>query len=78
MHETFNLELNNDPDISTTRNNTCIDAIFTRHIEQLRIRDYILFFSYHNPLLSVIDVSDHVQKSVIHVYIHKLLFINYL
>ena len=45
--------MNNDPAISTTRGDACIDAVFTRHVEYLQTMNFILYFSYHKPLLSI-------------------------
>jgi len=53
MRDNWKLELNNDPAISTTRGNTCIDAVFTRHVEHLQTMTFISYFSYHKPLLSI-------------------------
>ena len=61
MCDNFGLRINNNPDISTTRGNTSIDAVFTRHIEDLETRNYISYFSYHKPLLSITSSSTTVQ-----------------
>lgn len=53
LQENWHLQLNNDPAISTTRNNTCIDGVFTRNIDQLQTQNYISYFSHHKPLLSI-------------------------
>jgi endonuclease/exonuclease/phosphatase (EEP) superfamily protein YafD len=47
------LELSNGLATSTSRNSTCIDAVFYRHIEQLEMREYVSYFSTHRPLLSI-------------------------
>ena len=44
---------NNDPAISTRRGDTCIDAVFTRHVEHLQTMNFVSYFSYHKPLLSI-------------------------
>lgn len=43
--------------ISTSRNTTCIDAVFYRHIEQLETREYNWYFSTHLPLSSITSRS---------------------
>uniref|UniRef100_A0A2S2R201 Uncharacterized protein n=1 Tax=Sipha flava TaxID=143950 RepID=A0A2S2R201_9HEMI len=48
------LELSNDLATSTWRNSTCIDAVFDRYIEQLKMHEYVSYFSVHGPLLSII------------------------
>lgn len=54
MRDELGLEINNNIAISTSRNLTCIiDAVFSRHIEQLETREYISYFSTHRPLLSI-------------------------
>jgi hypothetical protein len=53
MRNNLKLELNNDPAISTTRSITCIDGVFTRHVEHLQTINFILYFSHHKPLLSI-------------------------
>jgi len=45
--------MNNDPAISTTRGDTCIDAVFTRHVEYLQTMNFVSYFSWHKPLLSI-------------------------
>jgi len=42
MREKFCLELdNNDPAISTTRNRTTVDAVFSHHADHLTTKHYI-------------------------------------
>ena len=36
--------LNNDPAISTTRGDTCIDAVFRRHVEYLQTMNFVSYF----------------------------------
>jgi hypothetical protein len=46
--------MNKDPAVSTTSSsNTCIDDVFTRHVEHLQTINFISYFSYHKPLLSI-------------------------
>jgi len=51
--------MNNDPAISTTRADTCIDAVFTRHVEYLQTMNFVSYFSYHKPLLSITAQQPH-------------------
>lgn len=53
MRTKLGLELSNDLATSTSRNSTCIDAVFYRHIEKLETREYVSYFSTHRPLLSI-------------------------
>jgi hypothetical protein len=53
MRDNWMFELNNDPARSTTRSNTCIDAVFTRNVEHLQTMNFILYFIYHKPLVTV-------------------------
>jgi len=41
MQQTFNLQLNTDPSISTTRNGTCIDSLVTLSIYKLETTFHI-------------------------------------
>lgn len=43
MKETFNLDLNSDPKINTTRSNTCIDAVFRRELDTLQSLNYVSY-----------------------------------
>jgi hypothetical protein len=47
--DTFNLQLNNDPAISTMRGNTYIDAVFASDVDELQTCNYISYFGYHKP-----------------------------
>lgn len=66
MQYTFDLKLNNNPSMSTTRNNTCIDTVITRHIEHLQIQKHILYFSCRKPLFSITDVPIFSRFSTIY------------
>ena len=57
MKRAFNLDLSNDPAFPTTRGGTCIDAVFMRHVDNVQTRNYISYFSYHKPLLSITDAD---------------------
>jgi len=53
MRTELGLELRDDLVVSISRNSTCIDAVFSRHIEQLERREYVSYLSTHHPLLSI-------------------------
>lgn len=57
MQTTFNLIMNNDKNISTTRSYTCIDAVFSRHVIGFETQSYISYFSMHRPLLSATRIK---------------------
>lgn len=52
MTETFGCTLNNSVDVSTTRNMTCVDGIFTRNIPKAQTIAYDSYFSHHRPMLT--------------------------
>lgn len=54
MKKMFNLDLQTDPDLPTTRNQSTIDLVFTRHIDTLPCFNYVSYFSHHRPILSKI------------------------
>lgn len=45
MRTQLGLELSNDITTSTSRNLTCIDAVYYCHFKQLETHKYFLFFS---------------------------------
>jgi hypothetical protein len=53
MEETFGLKLMSNPQCSTTRSKSCIDMVFARNVDKLKCADYITYFSYHRPVLSI-------------------------
>lgn len=68
MRTELGLQLTNDVAISTSRNSTCIDAVFSpRHIEHFKTREYISYFSTHRPLLSVTSRTDSNAVSIIEI-----------
>ena len=46
--------MSNSMTTSTTKQNTTIDAVFTRNIDNLTSNVYVSFFSYHKPIVSTI------------------------
>lgn len=61
----FNLKMNNDRNISTTKSGSTIDAVFVRYLDKLRSKIYISYFSYHKPIVSCLendsDDNDNVE-----------------
>jgi endonuclease/exonuclease/phosphatase (EEP) superfamily protein YafD len=51
--ETFGLKLMSNPQCSTTRSKSCIDMVFARNVDDLKCANYITYFSYHRPILSI-------------------------
>ena len=60
LDDTWNLKINNDISLPTTKGSTCIDAVFSRHMDQIKTLNYISYFSYHNPLLSITEKGEKV------------------
>lgn len=54
----FNLKINNDPAQSTTRHGTTIDAVFSRYLENIQSLIYTSYFSYHKPIISMIQMPE--------------------
>ena len=40
---------------STTKGGTNIEAIFVRNIHKMKSKNLISYFSYHNPITSIVD-----------------------
>ena len=55
LDDTWNLKINNDISLPTTKGSTCIDAVFSRNMNQIKTLNYVSYFSYHNPLLSITE-----------------------
>jgi len=49
--------MNNNPTIPTTRSGTTIDAIFTRYLNNVQSQNYISYFSYHKPIITVVPIE---------------------
>lgn len=54
----FGLSMSNDRNLSTTRYKTTIDAVFTRYLNKFESKLFVSYFSYHKPIVSVLDISD--------------------
>ena len=63
LTETFGLQLINSVDVSTTRNMTCIDGIFSRNLQNLQTLAYVSYFSHHRPLLAITVSEDNDEHS---------------
>lgn len=55
LKNTFDLNMNNNEDESTTRDNTTIDAVFSRYLAKIESQIYISYFSYHKAIVSMIE-----------------------
>jgi hypothetical protein len=53
MEETFGLKLMSNPQCSTTISKSCINMVFARNVDNLKCANYITYFSYHRPILSI-------------------------
>ena len=53
--EEFDLKINNDPTMSTTRFNTTIDAVFSRYLDKIESQMFVSYFSYHKPIVTMIE-----------------------
>ncbi|XP_032457815.1 uncharacterized protein LOC116738670 [Nasonia vitripennis] len=51
----FNLTMNNSSSQSTTNYGTTIDAVFSRFIDNIQSETYTCYFSYHKPIVSIIN-----------------------
>ena len=50
MHHTFGLLLVNDPNISTTRQHSCLDLVFVRGVDVFDRFVHVCYFSQHMPM----------------------------
>lgn len=58
LSEKLNLKMNNDPQESTTKYGTTIDAVFSRYLEDIKSQTYVSYFSYHKPIVSMINIPE--------------------
>lgn len=54
LQETYSLNICNDVKIGTTKHGSCLDAVFSRHIDKIDSKIYCSYFSYHRPIVSII------------------------
>jgi hypothetical protein len=52
MKDNFELDILSDLSQGATRSNSCIDMDFGRNVDNLSSMNYVLYFSYHRPILS--------------------------
>jgi len=58
LSEKLNLKINNDPQESTTKYGTTIDAVLSRYLEDIKSQTYVSYFSYHKPIVSMIKIPE--------------------
>ncbi|CAG9831913.1 unnamed protein product [Diabrotica balteata] len=58
LNNELGLTMSNDRNISTTKYKTTIDAVFTRNLNRFESKLFISYFSYHKPIISVLEISD--------------------
>jgi hypothetical protein len=52
MKDTFELDVLSDLSQGTTRFDSFIDMVFGQNVDNLSCMNYVLYFSYHRPILS--------------------------
>ncbi|XP_076545658.1 uncharacterized protein LOC143305523 [Osmia lignaria lignaria] len=57
MECSLNLKLVNDSSKCTTLGGTTVDAVFTRYMDNVHCRNYVNYFSYHQPILCTTNES---------------------
>ena len=55
LRDKLELEMNNDCNDPTTRHGTTIDAVFSRYLSNFNSKIYVSYFSYHRPIVSVLQ-----------------------
>jgi hypothetical protein len=55
MKDIFELDVLSDPSQETIRSNSCIDMVFGRNVDNLSCMNYVSYFSYHRPILNIIN-----------------------
>lgn len=58
LNEEFGLTMSNDRLTSTTRYKSTIDAVFTRHLDGFESKLFVSYYSYHKPIISVLECID--------------------
>jgi hypothetical protein len=53
----FGLNMSNDRNFST-RYKTIIDAVFIRYLNKFESKLFVSYFSYHKPIVSVLEIGD--------------------
>lgn len=57
LKDKFGLEVINGRNDPTTKGGTTIDAVFARNIEKIELKHFVSYFSYHNPIVNVVDFN---------------------
>ncbi|XP_049305794.1 uncharacterized protein LOC105227464 isoform X10 [Bactrocera dorsalis] len=55
LRDKLELQMNNDRNEPTTRHGTTIDAVFSRFLSNFNSKIYVSYFSYHKPIVSVLQ-----------------------
>jgi len=50
--------MSNDRNLSTTKYKSTIDAVFIRLLNRFESKLFVSYFSYHKPLVSVLEIGD--------------------
>uniref|UniRef100_A0A0K8TMU8 Endonuclease/exonuclease/phosphatase domain-containing protein n=1 Tax=Tabanus bromius TaxID=304241 RepID=A0A0K8TMU8_TABBR len=58
LNNEFGLTMSNDRNLSTTKYKTTIDAVFIRHLNRFESKLFVSYFSYHKPIVSVLEIGD--------------------
>jgi hypothetical protein len=61
---TFGFDLLSDLKEGTTRSNSCTDMVFGRNVDRLACMNYVSYFSYHRPMLSVTSQATQMNEVV--------------
>ncbi|KAK0160260.1 hypothetical protein PV328_007688 [Microctonus aethiopoides] len=64
LDENFSLEMINGKHDPKTNGGTVIDAIFARDLPSIDIKHRISSFSFHNPIVNIIDMSDPYEATI--------------
>jgi hypothetical protein len=52
MKDNFKFDFLSNLSQGMTRYNSCIDMVFGQNVDNLSCMNYVLYFSYHRPILS--------------------------
>lgn len=52
MKRLFNIDLVSNVNMVTTRDGTVLDAVFARGLDRVDCRNFVSYFSYHEPIIS--------------------------
>jgi hypothetical protein len=63
LQEKFSLHINNDPREATTRYGTAIDGGFTRYHDNIMSCTFVVNFSYHRPIVTLIPANVLLEAS---------------